>query len=139
MSPGALTVAADLTLVAHASFVAFVVVGQALILFGWVRGWRWTRNPAFRLIHLGAIALVVLESWFGVICPLTWLEFRLRAAAGSPVAADGFLAYWLQRLIFYDAPAWVFTLVHTVFGAVVAATLVLYPPRRRRSTRRGRP
>ena len=97
MSRSALTVAADLTLVAHASFVAFVVVGQALILIGWMRGWRWTRNSSFRLIHLGAIALVVLESWFGVICPLTWLEFRLRAAAGSPVAADGFLAYWLQR------------------------------------------
>ena len=138
MSGSALTVAANLTLVAHASFVAFVVVGQVLILGGWVRGWRWTRNPAFRLIHLGAIALVVLESWFGVVCPLTWLEFRLRAAAGSPVAADGFLAYWLQRLIFYDAPSWVFTLVHTVFGAVVAATLVLYPPRMRRSTHRVR-
>ena len=137
MSRSALTVAADLTLVAHALFVAFVVVGQALILVGWMRGWGWTRNPAFRLIHLGAIALVVLESWFGVICPLTWLEFRLRAAAGSPVAADGFLAYWLQRLIFYDAPSWVFTLAHTAFGAVVAATLVLYPPRRRGSTRRG--
>ena len=139
MSPGTLTVAANLTLVVHASFVAFVVVGQALILVGWMRGWRWTRNPAFRLIHLGAIALVVLESWFGVICPLTWLEFRLRAAAGSPVAADGFLAYWLQRMIFYDAPSWVFTLVHTVFGAVVAATLVLYPPRRRGRMRPGRP
>ena len=133
MSPGALTVAADLALVAHASFVAFVVVGQVLILVGWMRGWRWTRNPAFRLIHLGAIALVVLESWFGVVCPLTWLEFRLRAAAGSPIAADGFLAYWLQRLIFYDAPSWVFTLVHTVFGAAVAATFVFYPPARRRN------
>ena len=139
MSRAALTVAADLALVAHASFVAFVVIGQVLILAGWMRGWHWTRNPAFRLIHLGAIALVVLESWFGVMCPLTWLEFRLRAAAGSPVAADGFLAYWLQRMIFYHAPSWVFTLVHTVFGAVVAATLVLYPPRRRRSTRRGGP
>ena len=139
MSRGALTVAADLTLIAHAAFVAFVVVGQFLILVGWARGWRWTRDPAFRLIHLGAIALVVLESWFGVTCPLTWLEFRLRAAAGSPVAADGFLAWWLQRLIFYDAPSWVFTLVHTAFGAVVAVTLVLYPPRRRGSGRRGRP
>ena len=136
MSREALTVAADLALVAHALFVAFVVVGQVLILVGWMRGWRWTRNPVFRLIHLGAIALVVLESWFGVMCPLTWLEFRLREAAGSPVAADGFLAYWLQRLIFYDAPPWVFTLVHTFFGAVVAATFVFYPPARRRNPRR---
>ena len=38
MSGSTLTVAADLTLVAHASFVAFVVVGQALILVGWMRG-----------------------------------------------------------------------------------------------------
>ena len=133
MSREALTVAADLALVAHALFVAFVVVGQVLILVGWMRGWRWTRNVPFRLVHLGAIALVVLESWFGVTCPLTWLEFRLREAAGSPVAADSFLGYWLQRLIFYDAPAWVFTLVHTVFGTVVAATFVFYPPQRRRN------
>lgn len=139
MSRGALTVAADLALVAHALFVAFVVVGQFLILVGWVRGWRWTCNPAFRLLHLGAIVLVVLESWLGVTCPLTWLEFRLRAAAGTPVAADGFLAYWLQRLIFYDAPSWVFTLIHTVFGALVAATFVFYPPSGRRMARRRSP
>ena len=131
MSRSALTVAADLTLAAHAAFIAFVVVGQALILVGWMRGWRWTRSPAFRLLHLGAIALVVLESWLGVTCPLTWLEFRLRASAGSPVTADSFLGYWLQRLIFHEAPSWVFTVVHTAFGVVVAATLVLYPPGKR--------
>ena len=81
---------------------------------------------------------MVLESWFGVVCPLTWLEFRLRAAAGSPVQADSFIGYWLQRLIFYDAPSWAFTLVYTGFAVVVAATLVFYPPRRRRP-RRGSP
>ena len=139
MSQGALTTAADLTLIAHAAFIVFVVAGQGLILAGWTLGWRWPRNLTFRLIHAGAITLVVLESWFGVVCPLTWLEFRLRAAAGSPLAADSFVGYWLQRLIFYDAPSWAFTLAHTVFGAVVAATLVLYPPRRRWSGRRGRP
>ena len=138
MSPSALIVAADVALVAHAAFVAFVVVGQALILAGWACRWRWTRDPVLRILHLGAIALVVLESWFGVTCPLTWLEFRLRAAAGSPVVADGFLAYWLQRLIFHEAPSWVFTFVHTAFGAAVAATFVFYPPSGRRADgRRG--
>ena len=138
MSQGVLTVAADLTLAAHAAFIVFVVAGQVLILAGWMLGWRWPRNPAFRLVHAGGIALVVLESWFGVVCPLTWLEFRLRAAAGSPVQADSFIGYWLQRLIFYDAPSWAFTLVYTGFAVVVAATLVFYPPRRRRP-RRGSP
>ena len=131
MSQSALKAAADLTLFAHAAFIVFVVAGQGLILAGWMLGWRWPRNRTFRLIHVGAIALVVLESWFGVMCPLTWLEFRLRAAAGSPLAADSFIGYWLQRLIFYDAPPWVFTAVYTSFAAVVAVTLVFYPPNRR--------
>ena len=131
MSQSALKAAADLTLFAHAAFIVFVVAGQGLILAGWMLGWRWPRNRTFRLIHVGAIALVVLESWFGVMCPLTWLEFRLRAAAGSPLAADSFIGYWLQRLIFYDAPSWVFTALYTSFAAVVAVTLVFYPPNRR--------
>ena len=136
MSQGVLTVAADVVLIAHTAFIAFVVGGQGLILAGWMFGWRWPRNPPFRLAHVGAIALVVLESWFGVTCPLTWLELRLRAAAGSPLAADTFVGYWLQRLIFHDAPSWVFTLVYTSFAAVVVATLVLYPPEKR-AARRG--
>ncbi len=140
MSRGALTLAADLTLIAHAAFIVFVVAGQGLILAGWMLGWHWPRNLAFRLTHAGAIALVVLESWFGVVCPLTWLEFRLRAAAGSPLAADSFVGYWLQRLIFHDAPSWAFTAAYTSFAALVAATLVFYPPNRRRAgDRPGRP
>ena len=123
--------AADLVLAAHAAFVAFVVGGQALILAGWARGWRWPRNPPFRIVHAGAIAVVVLESWCGVPCPLTWLEFRLRAEAGAPAAAESFIGYWLQRLIFYDAPSWAFTLVYTLFGALVLAAFVCYPPGRR--------
>jgi len=35
---GALTVAADLTLIAHTAFIVFVVAGQVLILAGWMRG-----------------------------------------------------------------------------------------------------
>ena len=133
MPHSVLTTAADLTLIAHAAFIVFVLAGQGLILAGWMLGWRWPRNPTFRLAHVGAISVVVLESWFGVVCPLTWLEFRLRAAAGSPVAAESFVGYWLQRLIFYDAPPWTFTLVYTAFAALVAVTLVYYPPNRRGS------
>ena len=123
--------AADLVLVAHAAFIAFVVGGQALILAGWRGGWRWPRHLPFRVLHLAAIATVVLESWCGITCPLTWLEIALREDAGDPAAAGGFVAYWLHRLIFYDAPSWVFTLVYTLFGATVVVAFVRYPPRRR--------
>jgi len=123
--------AADIVLVAHAAFIAFVVGGQLLIVAGWLGGWDWPRHPPFRVLHLGAITVVVLESWCGITCPLTWLEFTLRPEGAGPAGQDGFIAYWLHRLIFYDAPSWVFTVIYTAFGATVLAAFVFYPPRRR--------
>ncbi len=121
---------ADATLVIHAAYVLFVLGGQLLILSGWVLGWRWTCRPVFRLLHLLAIAFVVLEAWFGVTCPLTRLENILRARADSATYDRSFLSYWLDRLIFYAAPDWIFTLIYTVFAALVILTWVAYPPRR---------
>jgi hypothetical protein len=122
-------VLADLTLALHVTFVLFVVGGQALIVAGWISGWRWTRNRVFRTLHLGAIAFVVLESWFGIACPLTVIEGHLRNLAGTGFQADSFIGYWLQRLLFYTAPPWVFTVVYSVFALLVLVTFLRYPPR----------
>lgn len=121
---------ADLVLAIHALFVAFVVAGQCAILLGWWRGWAWTRELSFRIAHLAAIGYVVLESWIGVACPLTVLENALRREAGEAVYAGSFIADWISRLLYWSAPAWVFTLVYTLFGALVVATYWKYPPRR---------
>lgn len=122
---------ADLILGLHAAFILFVVGGQILILAGWALGWTWPRHWVFRLLHLLAIGFVMLEAWFGVVCPLTILENILRTASGAATYENGFIRYWLQRLIFYTAPGWVFTLIYTVFAALVALTWLVYPPRRK--------
>jgi len=113
---------ADALLLLHFLVVAFVVGGFALILAGLALGWRWVHNRLFRLLHLAAIAVVVLQSWLGVICPLTRWENRLRALAGEQAYSGSFIQYWLHKLLFFQAPPWVFTLVYTLFGAAVAAT-----------------
>jgi polyferredoxin len=123
---------ADFVLILHALFVAFVVFGQAAILAGWLGGWAWTRARAFRIGHLAAIAYVVVESWIGIVCPLTVLENVLRREAGESVDSRGFIARWVSRLLFYDAPPWVFTAIYTLFGALVAVTYWKYPPRKKR-------
>jgi polyferredoxin len=125
-------VTADLILVVHALFVLFVVGGQAAILAGWARGWRWTRSPVLRLAHLAAIGMVVAQAWLGEACPLTVWEDALRERAGQAGYGTSFIGYWLGRLLFYSAPAWVFTLIYSLFGLVVALTFLLYPPRRAR-------
>ena len=121
-------VLADLVILAHVAFVAFIVVGLALIFIGAYRGWAWVRSPSFRVAHLLAIAYVVVQEWLGLICPLTTLEFALRAKAGEASYAGSFVAHWLDRLLFYQAPPSVFLVVYTVFALlVVAAWLAVRP------------
>jgi hypothetical protein len=132
-SPGAYLLAADLILVVHALFVAFVVLGLACILIGGWRGWSWVRRPVFRLLHLLAIGVVVAQAWLGALCPLTEWESALRARAGGATYPGSFISYWLQYLLYWQAPEWVFTTVYTLFGGLVLASWLAIPPRRSRT------
>ena len=123
---------ADAVLTLHVAIVVFVVGGLLLTLAGNLRGWRWVNAPWFRLAHLAAIAVVVAEAWFGVVCPLTSLEMWLRMQARAGAYAGGFIEHWLQRLLYWNAPAWVFTLAYSLFGLAVLATWWRWPPEFRR-------
>lgn len=126
----ALRLLADAVLLTHALFVAFVVLGLALILAGKWRSWRWVCNPWFRWAHLVAIGVVVVQSWLGLICPLTTLEMALRQRAGDASYAGSFVAHWLESILYYRAPWWVFVVAYTAFGLAVVATWIWVRPRR---------
>jgi polyferredoxin len=123
---------ANAVLLLHISIVVFVVGGLALIIAGNLRGWRWVNALWFRAVHFGAILLVASEAWFGAVCPLTSLEMWLRAQGGESTYAGGFIEHWLQRALYYDAPAWVFTVTYSLFGLIVAAIWWYFPPRYKR-------
>lgn len=122
---------ADIVLMLHAAVVLFVVGGLALIVLGNQAGWRWVNGWWFRLAHLGAIAIVVVQAWLGLDCPLTTLEVWLRGSGGMADEANGFIAYWLGRLLYYRLPAWIFVLAYSLFGALVMLAWRRYPPARR--------
>ncbi len=117
---------ADIVGILHALFVLFVVGGQVVILLGWTFKWVWTRRWDFRCLHLAAIGFVVFEAWFGIPCPLTVIEADLRRS-DSQVS---FVGYWLDRLLYYQAPEWVFVTVYSLFGGIVLFSFIFYPPRR---------
>jgi hypothetical protein len=130
--------AADAVLVLHAAVVLFVVGGLVLVVLGNLLRtalggprWPWVNRPWFRALHGLAIATVVLQSWLGITCPLTDLEWWLRAQAGQAMPAQGFIELWLHRLLFFQAPGWVFALAYTLFGLAVAASWWRWPSRRR--------
>ncbi|MGO9606020.1 MAG: DUF2784 domain-containing protein [Candidatus Binataceae bacterium] len=119
---------ADAVVVFHAAYVAFVVLGFAAILAGAALGVRWARNFWFRVIHLAAITLVLVEALIGMICPLTLLEDRLRVRAGDTAYPGDFVGYWVHRLIFYDWPPWVFAVLYAGFTVAVLAAFIAVPP-----------
>lgn len=121
---------ADLLLVFHTLLVMFVIFGLLATLIGYFRQWNWVRNFWFRLSHLVVIGIVVLQAWLGVLCPLTIWEMELRAKAGQGGYDGSFIQHWLQTILYYNAPDWVFILVYTLFGTLVLASWFLVRPRR---------
>ena len=126
-SPETFQLLADITLVVHALFVGYVVLGFGLILVGMWAKWRWINNFWFRMTHLLAISFVVLQTWLGQLCPLTILENYLRQRAGQTGYERSFIEYWLQKLLFYDIESWIFTVLYTAFGALVLGCWLIGP------------
>jgi hypothetical protein len=124
--------AADFILIVHVLFVAFVLLGLLLVLAGGLLRWRWVRNRWFRIAHLAGIGIVVLQSWLGVICPLTTWEMALRQRAGDATYSGSFIAHWMEQLLYFDAPPWVFVAAYTAFGTLVAFSWIWVPPHTRR-------
>lgn len=114
---------ADLVLVAHAAFVAFVLLGGLLTL-------RW---PRIAWIHLPAASWGAGIEFLGAICPLTPLENQLRRLAGEQGYGGGFVEHYLMAVLY---PAGLDASVQFVLGALVVAVNVLvyaYAIRRHRT------
>lgn len=113
---------ADLVMVVHFSFLAFVILG-ALVA---------RRRAWLRRLHLVALAYAVLNSTFRWVCPLTYLEGWLRSRAGQPVDERSFLARLLEPVIYADLPPGA---VLAAAVLVLAGSLAAYYPLRRRADR----
>ena len=120
---------ADIVLMIHFFYVLFVVGSLPII---WLGAWfklAFVRNRWFRYLHLAAILLVVVESLFGVICPLTVWENTLRQVETD----SSFIQRWLHQIMFYNVSEGVLTVVYVVFAGLVAMTFKWVPPNSRRN------
>lgn len=126
---------ADIVLILHMSLVLFVVGGLVLIVIGNIRHWDWVNRLWFRLIHLAIVVIVMAEVWLGFVCPLTTLEMWLRQEAGHNFYEVGFVEHWVQLVLYWDLPSWVFTVAYSTFGLLVLLAWVCYPPHYRKTSR----
>jgi hypothetical protein len=123
---------ADIIALIHLGYVILVILGFALIVAGVIFKWQWIRNPWFRVLHLAAIIAVAIEAIVGVSCPFTVLEFRLRYPSGSVQERSSFIGNFIDSVLFYEAPAWLFTIVYSGFAVLVAVTFIIAPPKRKK-------
>ena len=119
MSPDTALRLADALLALHLGVVLFVVGLLPLVLLGGALGWRWVRHAGLRAAHLGLMLFIAVQAWLGRLCPLTVWEQDLRRSAGETGHRESFIGHWLSRLLYWEAPWWVFVAAYTAFAALV--------------------
>ncbi len=88
-------IAADIVIVIHVLWIAFVILGFPVFL--WVNSTRW------RLIHLAAVIWMILMQITHSICPLTYLEAWLKSEGREAEVYSGkFIIETIERLIYVD-------------------------------------
>ena len=89
-------IAADIVIVIHVLWIAFVILGFPFAL--------WLNNARWRLIHLAAVIWMVLMQVSRTICPLTYLEAWLKSEGrAADVYSGKFLIETIERLIYVDS------------------------------------
>ena len=119
---------ADLVLVLHVIYAGFVLGGFLLLSLGLCCGWAWVHARSFRLPHLVCTTIVAVEALIGLTCPLTWLENIFLRASGADGYDRAFVSRQLHWLLYYDAPAWVFTGAYMALALGVLTLLFYAPP-----------
>ena len=110
----------------HLAVIAFNLFGLVAIPFGAWRGWTFVRAPVWRWLHLGSFAVVAAQAVAGRACFLTlWQNAITGGFEQAPL-----IMRWVNSVIFWPLPAWVFTAMYVALLAYVVALFILVPPRR---------
>ena len=130
MSDADLLLLADVILFVHVLIALYNALGLPVIWIGALCRWSFVRNPWFRYSHAGLMGFVLVEALLGMLCPLTVWEGRLRQAAGRRgPGEEGFIAYWLDRILYHDFEPETFMVAYGLFYAAILATLFIVPVR----------
>jgi hypothetical protein len=122
---------ADVIVGIHVAYVAYVVLGQLLIIVAAPMKWEWARNPWFRFSHLAAIGIVAYEAIRGLRCPLTVWEEQLRELCGQAFSgSETFVGRILHDVMFIEnQPEIFFTTMYIGVLVLVVQGLIMFPPR----------
>ena len=123
MNPGL----ARAVLAAHLVVIVFNVFGLIAVPLGARFGWRWVRIRWWRALHLAALAVVALQALFGRACFLTIWQAELEGAG----PAQPLIERWIDGLVYWPLPIWVFTVGYLLIFAYAIGLWVWIGPEKR--------
>jgi len=119
---------AESILAIHVAIIAFNIAGLLIIPLGAVLRWPFIRIAWLRLLHLALLAIVAGQALAGRACILTiWQNDASGQAPSQPL-----LMGWVNSLVYWHLPFWVFTVIYSAVFLYVLALSVLVPFGRRR-------
>lgn len=127
MTPSTAAALSQAVLAVHLAVIAFNVLGLAAIPLGAALGWRWVRVRWWRALHIVSWAVVALQAVLGRACFLTLWQDQL---AGAAPARPPLIERWVNSVIYWPLPIWVFGAGYVVLFAAVVAFWWIVPTRR---------
>jgi len=121
---------ASIVLVVHLLVIAFNLFGLVVMPVGAWFGWRFVHAPLWRVLHLISLGVTALQAALGKACFLTVWEMRLEGELGY---ASPLIMGWVNSLIYWDFPIWVFAALYVGLFAYTLALLWWVPIRFRSS------
>lgn len=116
---------AGLVLAVHLVVIGFNLFGLIAVPIGAWRGWSFVHAPLWRVIHLASFAVVALQAILGRACFLTdWQGYLSGVSASQPL-----IMRWVNSLVFWPLPMWVFGALYLVLFGYTLALFWLVPPR----------
>lgn len=119
--------AALAVLALHLLVILFNLFGLVAVPLGAWRRWAFVRVFWWRALHLASLAVVALQAVFGRACFLTVWQHTLARGGGE---AQPLIAGWINRLIFWPLPLWVFAVIYVAVGLYALALWWWVPPKR---------
>jgi hypothetical protein len=125
---------AESILAVHTVIILFNVFGLIAVPLGAVCGWRFVRVGWWRVLHVALLAAVAVQAVAGRACVLTLWQAAIAGSAASPTPL---IMGWVNRVIYWPLPIWVFAALYLLVFGYALALLWLVPPARGATTTRG--
>ncbi len=117
---------AEAVLAVHLAIILFNLFGLVAVPLGALYDWPFVRVLWWRVLHVLLLAAVAAQAALGRACILTLWQYDLAGAVAQPTPL---IAGWIDRLVYWPLPLWVFAALYALVFAYALALFWLIPPR----------